>query len=87
MKRAECQPPNSLAYMKMKINQIEKVSQPKQSIQTMEKAVVKFKPTAIHTEHKAKEKAKKDGAKTVRGDRDVVTQSIFHAFEKHQYYR
>ncbi|KAI1702156.1 transcription initiation factor IIF, beta subunit domain-containing protein [Ditylenchus destructor] len=87
VKRAECQPPNSLAYMKMKIKQIEKVSQPKQLIQTMDKAVVKFKPTATHNEHLIKEKAKKDGAKTVRGDRDVVTQAIFRAFEKHQYYR
>ncbi|KAI1715314.1 transcription initiation factor IIF, beta subunit domain-containing protein [Ditylenchus destructor] len=87
VKRAECQPPNSLAYMKMKIKQIEKVSQPKQLIQTMDKAVVKFKPTATHNEHLIKEKAKKDGAKTVRGDRDVVTQAIFSAFEKHQYYR
>uniref|UniRef100_A0A915DH58 General transcription factor IIF subunit 2 n=2 Tax=Ditylenchus dipsaci TaxID=166011 RepID=A0A915DH58_9BILA len=85
--KAECQPPNSLSYMKMKIRQIETVSQPKQYVQTMDRAVVKFKPTNLHKENFAKDKAKKDGAKTVRGDLDTVRQAVFHAFEKHQYYK
>lgn len=87
VKRAECQPPNSSAYMRMKIKQIEKTSQPTRIIKQMDKAVVKFKPTAVHSEHLSKEKAKKEGSKMVRGDRNDVMQVIFHAFEKHQYYR
>jgi len=47
--------------MGMKINQIEKVSQPKHHVKQIDKAVVKFKPTAIHTEAIGKEKAKKVG--------------------------
>ncbi|MFH4984598.1 hypothetical protein AB6A40_011307 [Gnathostoma spinigerum] len=35
----------------------------------------------------ARERQKKEGAKTVRADKDVVRQAIFNAFEKHQYYR
>uniref|UniRef100_A0A914DT90 General transcription factor IIF subunit 2 n=1 Tax=Acrobeloides nanus TaxID=290746 RepID=A0A914DT90_9BILA len=88
VKRAECRPnkddPN---YMGMKVNQIQRVSQPKHHVKQIDKAVVKFKPTAIHAETLSKVKAKKEGIKTVRLDRDVLREAIFHAFEKHQYYR
>lgn len=43
----------------MKIRQIEKVSQPKHHVKQIDKAVVKFKPTAIHAEAVGREKAKK----------------------------
>lgn len=87
MKRAECQPPKSSAYMKMKIQQIEKISQPKNTVKQMDRAVVKFKPTANHAENIGIAKAKKDGIKAIRSERSDVLQEIFHAFEKHQYYR
>uniref|UniRef100_A0A1I7WJG0 General transcription factor IIF subunit 2 n=1 Tax=Heterorhabditis bacteriophora TaxID=37862 RepID=A0A1I7WJG0_HETBA len=50
-------------------------------------AAVKFKPVAAHAEDMMRSKQKKDGAKTVRADRDALMQALFHAFEKHQYYR
>uniref|UniRef100_A0A183I482 General transcription factor IIF subunit 2 n=1 Tax=Onchocerca flexuosa TaxID=387005 RepID=A0A183I482_9BILA len=87
VKRADCRPPQTADYMRMKIKQIEKSSQPKRHVKQMEKAEVKFKPIAVHAEMLAREKQKKEGAKTVRADKDVVRQAIFHAFEKHQYYR
>uniref|UniRef100_F1LA52 General transcription factor IIF subunit 2 n=1 Tax=Ascaris suum TaxID=6253 RepID=F1LA52_ASCSU len=87
IKRADCRPPQTVDYLHMKINQIEKSSIPKRQLKQIDKAEVKFKPVAIHTETLARERQKKEGAKTVRGDKDVVRQAIFHAFEKHQYYR
>uniref|UniRef100_A0A914RJQ8 General transcription factor IIF subunit 2 n=1 Tax=Parascaris equorum TaxID=6256 RepID=A0A914RJQ8_PAREQ len=64
------------------VNQIEKSSVPKRQLMQIDKAEVKFKPVAVHTETLARERQKKEGAKTVRGDKDVVRQAIFHAFEK-----
>ncbi|KAI6213595.1 General transcription factor IIF subunit 2 [Aphelenchoides besseyi] len=87
VKRAECQPPATTDYMKMKMSQIEKFSQPKHTVKQMDKAEVKFKPTAIHQENLAKEKNKKENNRAVRVDRDILMKEIFQAFEKHQYYR
>lgn len=87
VKRAECQPPATLDYMKMKISQIEKISQPKHTVKQMDKAEVKFKPTSYHVENLAKEKAKKDNVRAVRVERDILLKELFQAFEKHQYYR
>ncbi|MCP9257337.1 General transcription factor IIF subunit 2 [Dirofilaria immitis] len=56
------------------LKQIEKSSQPKRHVKQMEKAEVKFKPIAVHAE-------------MFSADKDVVRQAVFHAFEKHQYYR
>nr|CAD2179548.1 unnamed protein product [Meloidogyne enterolobii] len=85
--RAECQPPNSVDYMKMKIQQIQKISQPKKTVQQVERAVVKYKPINAHQEHIAKDKAKKEGTRAVRLEKDDVVKLLFHAFEKHQFYR
>ncbi|CAG9537637.1 unnamed protein product [Cercopithifilaria johnstoni] len=87
VKRADCRPPQTADYMRMKIKQIERSCQPKRHVKQMEKAEVKFKPIAVHAEMLAREKQKKEGAKTVRADKDIVRQAMFHAFEKHQYYR
>ncbi|KAL3989815.1 Transcription initiation factor IIF beta subunit family protein [Acanthocheilonema viteae] len=87
VKRADCRPHQTADYMRMKIKQIEKSCQPKRHVKQMEKAEVKFKPISVHAEMLAREKLKKEGAKTVRADKDIVRQAIFHAFEKHQYYR
>lgn len=35
----------------------------------------------------ARDKAKRDGNKAVRADRDRVVDMLFQAFEKHQYYK
>ncbi|CAJ0591447.1 unnamed protein product [Cylicocyclus nassatus] len=87
VKRAECRPPASNSYLKMKIAQISNSGQPKKQVLQMEKAAVKFKPVAAHAEDMMRIKQKKEGAKTVRADRNVLMQALFHAFEKHQYYR
>lgn len=87
VKRAECRPPASNSYLKMKIAQISKSGQPKKQVLQMEKAAVKFKPVAAHAEDMMRMKQKKEGAKAVRADRNVLMQALFHAFEKHQYYR
>ncbi|CAD5223957.1 unnamed protein product [Bursaphelenchus okinawaensis] len=87
VKRAECQPPATVDYMRMKIKQIQKISQPKHTVKQMDKAVVKFKPTSYHQEHMAKDRAKKDNVRSVRVERDIVLKELFQAFEKHQYYR
>lgn len=73
--------------MKMKISQIEKISQPKNTVKQMDRAVVKFKPKAQHQENLAKDKFKKENTKAVRLDREIVVRELFKAFEKHQYYR
>ncbi len=77
--------------------------QPKRHIQQIDKAEVKFKPVAIHSEsvsdqvysvrlyifciQVAREKLKRDGNKAVRADRDQVVDMLFQAFEKHQFYK
>ncbi|KAK0411117.1 hypothetical protein QR680_005491 [Steinernema hermaphroditum] len=87
VKRAECRPPDSNDYLSMKISKIKERQEPRRKIELMEKAEVKFKPTAIHAEDIAREKMKKEGAKTVRAEKDVVRDALFAAFQNHQYYR
>ncbi|CAI4222779.1 unnamed protein product [Auanema sp. JU1783] len=87
VKRAECQPVGNKEYMRMKIAHFQKSVQPKKFVKQLDQAVSNFKPVSIHSEDLARMKQKKEGAKTVRGDRDMVRESLFHAFEKHQYYR
>lgn len=87
IKKAECQPPSTSKYMKMKMSQIVKNTQPKKQVKLIEKAAVKFKPVSMHAEDMIRSKAKKEGAKTYRADRDVLRQALFKAFEKHSYYR
>ncbi|KAK6009323.1 transcription initiation factor IIF, beta subunit [Ostertagia ostertagi] len=89
VKRAECRPPASSSYLKMKIAQISSSGQPKKQVLQMEKAAVKFKPVAAHAEDMMRIKQKKEGAKRpVRADRNVYSCRLcYHAFEKHQYYR
>lgn len=87
--KAEIQPPRTSTYMRMKAEQIRLVSQPKRIVKHMDRAVVKYTPTDNHVEHKAKEKSKKEAQKdrAVRLEKSDVTDLIFSAFEKHQFYR
>uniref|UniRef100_A0A1I8ABB2 General transcription factor IIF subunit 2 n=1 Tax=Steinernema glaseri TaxID=37863 RepID=A0A1I8ABB2_9BILA len=87
VKRAECRPPDTSDYLSMKIKGIKERQEPRRKIALMDKAEVKFKPTAIHAEDLARERMKKEGAKTVRADKDVVRDALFAAFQNHQYYR
>ncbi|KAF1755027.1 hypothetical protein GCK72_021594 [Caenorhabditis remanei] len=87
IKKAECRPPATSKYMKMKLAHIVKNTQPKKTVKMIDKAAVKFKPVSVHAEDMIKSKQKKDGAKTYRADRDVLRQALFKAFEKHSFYR
>lgn len=87
IKKAECRPPATSKYMKMKLAHIVKNTQPKKTVKMIEKAAVKFKPVSVHAEDMIKSKQKKDGAKTYRADRDVLRGALFKAFEKHSFYR
>ncbi|CAI2352494.1 unnamed protein product [Caenorhabditis sp. 36 PRJEB53466] len=87
IKKAECRPPATSKYMKMKLAHIVKNTQPKKQVKLIEKAAIKFKPVSMHAEDMIRSKQKKDGAKTYRADRDVLRQALFKAFEKHSFYR
>ncbi|CAD6186605.1 unnamed protein product [Caenorhabditis auriculariae] len=87
VKKAECRPPATTSYMRMKLQHIVKSTQPKKQVVQIEKAAVKYKPVSAHAEDMVRIKQKKEGAKTYRADRDLLRQAIFNAFEKHQYYR
>jgi len=86
VQKAECRPPPSDHYMKMKITEIHKVNQPERTVKQMEKAVNKFKPIAHHAETVNAQKLKKEG-KNVRLEKNQLMELIFHAFEKHQFYK
>ncbi|CAJ0586401.1 unnamed protein product, partial [Mesorhabditis spiculigera] len=87
VQKAECRPPNNLSYLRLKIGQIEKSGQPKRHVIQIGKAAMKYKPISVHAEEANRNKQKKEGIKAVRADRDVLRQTLFHAFEKHQYYK
>ncbi|PAV78340.1 hypothetical protein WR25_24771 isoform B [Diploscapter pachys] len=87
VKRAECRPLANQNYMKMKVDQMLRSTKPKQQVIKLDRAENKFKPKSVHEEDLARLKQKKEGAKTVRADRDVLMNALFKAFEKHQYYR
>uniref|UniRef100_A0A914XZ56 General transcription factor IIF subunit 2 n=1 Tax=Panagrolaimus superbus TaxID=310955 RepID=A0A914XZ56_9BILA len=86
--RAECQPPNSEQYMKMKMDMFRQAKEPVSKAKQIDRAVVAFKPKAQHAENLKMDKTKKEvGARNIRAGREQVMDRIFDAFEKHQYYR
>lgn len=87
VKKAECRPPDSLSYLKMKQEHIVKRITPVRKVIQIDKAAVKYKPVSVHEEDVMRLKQKKEGAKAYRADKDVLRQALFNAFEKHQYYR
>ncbi|KAE9552111.1 hypothetical protein FO519_004691 [Halicephalobus sp. NKZ332] len=88
VKRAEIQPPATKEYMMMKRTMICKASQPMSVVKKVDRPVNTFKPRAIQAELMQKQKAKKEiGIRSVRGDHGLVTDQIFRAFEKHEFYR
>ncbi|CDW57264.1 general transcription factor IIF subunit 2 [Trichuris trichiura] len=83
VQKAECRPPPSTNYMKMKKTHIENVSKPEKLIKTMERAEVKFKPSNQGTIVERTKRVEKN----IRLNRDDLRNLLFQAFEKHQYYR
>uniref|UniRef100_A0A8C6TXG8 General transcription factor IIF subunit 2 n=1 Tax=Neogobius melanostomus TaxID=47308 RepID=A0A8C6TXG8_9GOBI len=85
--RAECRPVVNDNYMKLKKQQTKESTKPQRLSQQLERAVTSvFKPVANHTFNLEYEKKKKSEGKMVRGDRQMVLDLLFSAFERHQYY-
>ncbi|CAG0912451.1 unnamed protein product [Notodromas monacha] len=86
VQRAECRPVADLAYMRHKAQMIRDSSKPTRTVIQLEKAIQNYKPVADHRHNIEFEKLKKAEGKKARGERDKVLESLFAAFEKHQYY-
>lgn len=84
-KRVDCRPIGNPNYMKMKMKDIEKALKPKRKAILMTEAIQSFRPNSEHVSSYEPEK-KRSADKRVRSEREVVLDTIFSAFEKHQYY-
>ncbi|KAM4863902.1 general transcription factor IIF subunit 2-like isoform X1 [Urocitellus parryii] len=85
--RAECRPVASENYMRLKRLQIEESSKPVRVSQQLEKAVTtNYKPVADHQCNIEYQRKKKNDGKRVKADKQHVLDTLFCAFEKHQYY-
>ena len=72
--------------MKLKLDSIKKAAVPMRKVLSLDKIVQNFKPVSDHKHNiEYKEKKKAEGKKA-RDDKDHVTNMLFNAFEKHQYY-
>merc|ERR1712048_1095467 len=85
-KRVDCRPIGNPNYMKMKMNDIEKALKPKRKTILMNETVKSFKPVSEHVSLNESNEKKRSTEKRVRSEREVVLETIFSAFEKHQYY-
>lgn len=84
VQKGECRPIGDSLYMDLKKQRIVEARQPTRLVQQLDKAVVNYKPLVsqrIEIEPKRKAEPKKS-----REDKDKVTEMLFAAFEKHQYY-
>lgn len=86
IQRAECRPIGDANYMKLKRSHLEMSNKPHREVVQLKRAVVNYKPRAVHDNEKAYIEKKKEEGKKSRMDEDVVKNRLFSAFEKHQYY-
>lgn len=86
VQKGECRPMGNDQYMKLKMQSIVQASRPTRLVQQLDKAVVAFKPVSAHRAEIEFDAKKKTEGKKSREDEDVVTERLFAAFEKHQYY-
>ena len=86
MQKGECRPKADANYMNLKRQSIVRASQPTRQVQQLDKAVVNYKPVSVHKNEAEFEQKKKAEGKKARDDRDKVSEVLFSAFEKHQYY-
>lgn len=86
-RRADARPAAGGAdYMRMKKTQITKALKPNRVVQHTER-VINFKPIAQHAHNiEADIQKRKPEGKKLRDDKDVVTEKLLAAFEKHQFY-
>ncbi|KAK9886856.1 hypothetical protein WA026_018505 [Henosepilachna vigintioctopunctata] len=86
MQKIECKPQADDSYMRMKLESIRKAAIPKRQVEQLDRIVQTYKPVSDHKNNiEYKERKKAEGKKT-REDSDKVTDMLFAAFEKHQYY-
>ncbi|KAF7997389.1 hypothetical protein HCN44_005666 [Aphidius gifuensis] len=86
VQKLECRPDADKCYMKLKKASIRRAAVPSRSIQTLDRAVQNFKPVSDHKHNIEYAEKKKAEGKKMRDDKNSVTDMLFAAFEKHQYY-
>ncbi|RWS24700.1 transcription initiation factor IIF: small subunit-like protein [Leptotrombidium deliense] len=87
VQKGECRPMmGDNQYMKLKMKSIVDARQPTRLVQKLDKAVVNYKPIAAHKADIEFEQKRKSEGKKSREDKDKVMDTLFAAFEKHQYY-
>lgn len=86
VQKGECRPKADANYMSLKRQSIMRASQPTRQVQQLDKAVVNYKPVAVHRNEVEFEQKKKAEGKKARDDKDTVSEKLFTLFEKHQYY-
>lgn len=86
MQKGECRPIANTHYMSLKRESIRKASQPSKVVQKIDRAVNNFKPINVHKSEIENEQRKKAEGKKMRDDRDIVKNTLFASFERHQYY-
>jgi len=84
--RLECRPYADKSYLELKVEEMKKVSQPQRQVIQLDRAVQNYKPVSDHKHNMEYEQKKKTEGKKSRDDREKVTEMLFNAFEKHQYY-
>jgi transcription initiation factor TFIIF subunit beta len=85
VRKHQCQAVMNEEYFKFKTKAIQRAEEPTKTTKRISH-VVNFKPISNHQHNILNERKKKVEAKKCRADKDVVMESLFKAFEKHQYY-
>lgn len=84
--KADVQPTNTTAYMKLKQHQIKQAEKTKYVATILSAPPVGgYKPVKHHVEYEEDAKAKQEN-KRVRQDKEVVLDLLFTAFHKHEFY-
>lgn len=86
VQKGECRPKGDDRYMQLKRATILQASQPTRLVKQLDKVVQNYKPISDHKNNIEFEQKKKAEGKKSREDKDKVTEMLFAAFEKHQYY-
>lgn len=87
VEKADCRPAaGDVNYMKLKRESIFRAGKPQRVVMQLDRVVNTYKPVSNHVNNIEFEQMKKTEGKKSREDKDKVTDMLFAAFEKHQYY-
>ncbi|XP_027201486.1 general transcription factor IIF subunit 2-like [Dermatophagoides pteronyssinus] len=86
VQKGECRPIGDAHYMNLKKETIRRASQPTKIVQKLDRAINNFKPINVHRSELNEDQRKKNEGKKMRDDKEIVQNTLFAAFEKHQYY-